>query len=312
MQLGTLVFNTFVWMQIFNQYNNRRLDNRMNIFEGITRNYFFIGIQFIIVAGQVMIVFVGGRAFAVHRLNTAQWLYSFVLGLLSIPVGSIIRLIPDKAVRKLIPKWFVRKAAPKVFVEDEERQYEWNAALEEIREELTFIKKLRGGRLSALRYKLQHPDLLLPRPLSTSSRSRSRTNSLPTTPIGEATGAEGDPKLLATPESRKSSSRHRVGRSRSNSAFSPSLAMAGVIAGSVAGWSPIGKRDEEGTANYSPPDKRSQAEELGNGTMPANNPSINAIGSSQAESSHTTYSPRSDTPSTPHPAPSLLTPPPRG
>lgn len=39
-QLQTLVFNTFVWMQIFNQYNNRRLDNKLNIFEGLHRNYF--------------------------------------------------------------------------------------------------------------------------------------------------------------------------------------------------------------------------------------------------------------------------------
>ena len=261
-QLQTLIFNTFVFMQIFNQYNNRRLDNKMNIFEGITRNYFFIGIQFIIVGGQIMIVFIGGRAFSVYRLNAAQWIYSLVLGFLSIPVAMMLRLIPDEWLVKCIPTTFVKKRAPKVFVsDDEERQIEWFPALEEIREELAFMKKLRGGRLAALRYKLQHPDLLVPRSRRNStregSRSRSRTNSLPTTPNNE--NVVGDDKVPHTPESRRS--RHRLGRSRSNSAFGPAAAMAGVIAGSVAGWSPIGKRDEEGAASFHHSDGRSQYED---------------------------------------------------
>ena len=32
-RLQSTIFNTFVWMQIFNQYNARRLDNNFNIFE---------------------------------------------------------------------------------------------------------------------------------------------------------------------------------------------------------------------------------------------------------------------------------------
>ena len=40
----TLVFNAFVFAQIFNSVNCRRLDNKLNIFEGITHNLYFIGI----------------------------------------------------------------------------------------------------------------------------------------------------------------------------------------------------------------------------------------------------------------------------
>lgn len=258
-QLQTLIFNTFVWLQIFNQYNNRRIDNKMNIFEGIQRNYFFIGIQFIIIGGQIMIVFIGGDAFSTHRLNGAQWGYSVVLGFLSIPIAVMIRMIPDDLIRKLIPSWFIRKATPKLLVSDEERQYEWNPALEEIREELTFLKKLRGGRLNVLRYKLQHPvEAFLPRPRSRSSRSRSRTNSLPQTPteeqgVGDPGSNQGPP-----PESRRLALR-RSPRSRSNSAFGPAAAMAGIVAGSVAGWSPIGRRSEDGSSmRFSQSDGRSQ------------------------------------------------------
>ncbi|KAL1961951.1 hypothetical protein VTN77DRAFT_732 [Rasamsonia byssochlamydoides] len=228
-ELKTVVFNTFVWMQVFNQYNCRRLDNRFNIFEGIHRNKWFIGIQLIIIAGQVMIIFIGGKAFAVHRLNGPQWGYSLVLGAISIPVAVIIRLIPDEFIRRLIPSfWTRKKQGPQVLVSDEDRRFEWNPALEEIRDQLTFLKTVRGGRLRHLKYKLQHPENFLPR---SRSGSRSRDNSIPATPVGE----EGSSPPPATPESR---SRIRT-RSRSNSAFGPAAAMAGVIAGSVAGWSPI-------------------------------------------------------------------------
>ena len=264
-QLQTLIFNTFVWMQIFNQYNNRRIDNKMNIFEGIQRNYFFVGIQFIIIGGQILIVFIGGDAFSTHRLNRAQWGYSVILGLLSIPVAVMIRMIPDDLIRKLIPSWwdpswFIRKATHKLPVSDEERQFEWNDALEGIRDELTFMKMLRGGRLNMLRYKLQHPvETFLPRSRSGSSRSRSRTNSLPQTPTGEqGVGDSGSIHVPPTPESRRSASR-KPPRSRSNSAFGPAAAMAGLVAGSVAGWSPIGRRSEDGNSmRFSQSDGRSQ------------------------------------------------------
>lgn len=236
-QLQTTVFNTFVWMQIFNQYNCRRIDNYMNIFEDIYRNRWFVGIQLIIVGGQVMIVFIGGKAFSVTRLDGSQWGISLVLGVLSLPVAVIIRLIPDELFARLIPTFRTRrKRGPQVVVSDEERRFEWNPALEDIREQLTFLKTIRGGRLKQLRHKLTHPETLLPR---SRSGSRSREESIPATPIsGENGGASPPP---ATPESR---SRNRT-RSRSNSAFGPAAAMAGIIAGSVAGWSPIDRNSVE-------------------------------------------------------------------
>jgi Ca2+-transporting ATPase len=43
----TAVFNTFVFAQIFNSINCRRLDNKLNILEGITKNRYFIVITLI-------------------------------------------------------------------------------------------------------------------------------------------------------------------------------------------------------------------------------------------------------------------------
>ncbi|KAJ5852308.1 ATPase P-type K/Mg/Cd/Cu/Zn/Na/Ca/Na/H-transporter [Penicillium soppii] len=230
--MQTVVFNTFVFMQIFNQYNSRRIDNKFNIMEGIWKNSWFIGIQLIIIGGQVLIIFVGGAAFSVKRLDQgSQWAVSLVLGALSLPIAVIIRLIPDELVSKLIPKFWSRNEGPELVVSDEDRNYEWNPALEEIRDQLAFIKRVRGGRLRHIRHKLQHPQELLPR---SRSGSRSRDSSSPPTPNGDNDNGSPTPQPM-TPESRS----RRNTRSRSNSTFGPAAAMAGIVAGSIAGWSPI-------------------------------------------------------------------------
>jgi Ca2+-transporting ATPase len=96
-------------MQIFNALNNRRLDNHFNVFEGVTHNWFFVAILLSMIAGQTLIIFVGGITFSVTRLNGTQWGISIVLGFLSLPVGVVVRLIPDELIRKCIPAFFTRK-----------------------------------------------------------------------------------------------------------------------------------------------------------------------------------------------------------
>lgn len=95
-ELNTIVFNTFVWMQIFNEFNNRRLDNKFNIFEGIHRNFWFIGINCIMVGGQIMIVFVGGAAFRITRIDGIQWLICILCALPCLLWAVLIRCLPDK------------------------------------------------------------------------------------------------------------------------------------------------------------------------------------------------------------------------
>jgi Ca2+-transporting ATPase len=40
----TLVFNAFVFAQIWNSFNSRGLDRKLNVFEGMTKNWYFIAI----------------------------------------------------------------------------------------------------------------------------------------------------------------------------------------------------------------------------------------------------------------------------
>ena len=95
-ELDTIVFNTFVWMQIFNEFNNRRLDNKLNIFEGVHRNAFFIVINIIMVAGQIMIIFVGGAAFQIKRIDGTQWAICILCALPCLLWAVVLRYIPDR------------------------------------------------------------------------------------------------------------------------------------------------------------------------------------------------------------------------
>lgn len=95
-QLSTVVFNTFVWMQIFNEFNNRRLDNKFNIFEGMLRNYWFLSINAVMVGGQVMIVYVGGAAFGVTRLSGILWAVCLICAVGCLPWAVLLRTLPDR------------------------------------------------------------------------------------------------------------------------------------------------------------------------------------------------------------------------
>lgn len=95
-QLDTIVFNTFVWMQIFNEFNNRRLDNKFNIFEGVHRNYFFIVINLIMFGGQILIIYFGGTAFSVKSITHTQWAICILCALPCLLWAVLLRCVPDK------------------------------------------------------------------------------------------------------------------------------------------------------------------------------------------------------------------------
>ena len=50
----TIIFNVFVFMTLFNEVNGRKIHDEYNVFEGLHRNYIFIGIWIACMGGQVM------------------------------------------------------------------------------------------------------------------------------------------------------------------------------------------------------------------------------------------------------------------
>ncbi|RKL04794.1 Calcium-transporting ATPase 2 [Fusarium oxysporum] len=104
LQLDTIIFNMFVWMQIFNELNCRRLDNKFNVFVGIHRNLFFILINAIMIGLQIGIVFIGGRVFDIDTdgLNGVQWAISILIAAFSLPWGVLVRIFPDEWFAKVV------------------------------------------------------------------------------------------------------------------------------------------------------------------------------------------------------------------
>ncbi|KAG4284413.1 calcium-translocating P-type ATPase, PMCA-type [Fusarium proliferatum] len=104
LQLDTIIFNMFVWMQIFNALNCRRLDNKFNVFVGIHRNLFFILINAIMIGLQIGIIFIGGRVFDIDTdgLNGVQWAISILIAAFSLPWGVLVRIFPDEWFAKVV------------------------------------------------------------------------------------------------------------------------------------------------------------------------------------------------------------------
>jgi Ca2+-transporting ATPase len=149
-QLNTLVFNAFVFCQIFNSINCRTITNDLNVFRGIWKNWYFITITLLEIAVQIIIVFVGGAAFQVTRINGRDWGISIALGIAALPIGALIRLIPDEPVERLLVKLRIMKD-PKAILPtqspESSEKVEWNPAIEKVVDNLTTFSNIRGGRV---------------------------------------------------------------------------------------------------------------------------------------------------------------------
>lgn len=90
----TIIFNTFVFCQVFNEINARSIDNHMNVFKGLFKNVLFIAIILFTVGAQFCIVEFGGEFVRTVSLTQDQWVKCVLLGSLSLPLGGLMRLIP--------------------------------------------------------------------------------------------------------------------------------------------------------------------------------------------------------------------------
>mmetsp|Transcript_11339 Transcript_11339/g.32663 ORF Transcript_11339/g.32663 Transcript_11339/m.32663 type:complete len:1185 (-) Transcript_11339:552-4106(-) len=90
----TLIFNAFVWMQLFNEVNCRKLKGECNVFKGILDNPIFCSILFCTSVLQVLIVQFGGNALHVADggLSGRFWILSLLVGAGSLLVQQLINV----------------------------------------------------------------------------------------------------------------------------------------------------------------------------------------------------------------------------
>jgi P-type Ca2+ transporter type 2C len=90
----TNVFNTFIWFQLFNLFNARRIHDQWDLLKNFHKSTTGILMLTIIIVLQIIIVEVGGDAFSTTPLPAQQWLINIALGTTSIPLGYLCRMIP--------------------------------------------------------------------------------------------------------------------------------------------------------------------------------------------------------------------------
>ncbi|XP_059660442.1 calcium-transporting ATPase 12, plasma membrane-type [Cornus florida] len=89
----TLIFNTFVLCQVFNEFNARKLE-KQNVFTGLHKNHLFIGIIGITIVLQVVMVEFLKKFADTVNLNWWQWGFCIAVAALSWPIGWFVKLIP--------------------------------------------------------------------------------------------------------------------------------------------------------------------------------------------------------------------------
>ncbi|GAA5899368.1 hypothetical protein JCM5296_002277 [Sporobolomyces johnsonii] len=150
-ELSTLIFNAFVFSQIFNMLNARRLDRGLNIFVGIWKNVYFLLIFLIMVGGQAIIVNFGGAAFQVTRIGGRDWGISIIIGVISLPIAVLVRLIPPGPIERamIACRLYPDPNAPLPTISAEAEEHKWSEGIQKTIDNLQTYSTIRGGRVRA-------------------------------------------------------------------------------------------------------------------------------------------------------------------
>ncbi|XP_028567285.2 plasma membrane calcium-transporting ATPase 3 isoform X5 [Podarcis muralis] len=97
----TIIFNTFVMMQLFNEINARKIHGERNVFDGIFGNPIFCSIVLGTFGIQIVIVQFGGKPFSCSPLNAQQWLWCLFVGFGELVWGQVIATIPTSHLKCL-------------------------------------------------------------------------------------------------------------------------------------------------------------------------------------------------------------------
>eukprot|EP01033_Poteriospumella_lacustris_P003606 gene3605-2599_t len=92
----TIIFNAFIFSQVFNEYTARNIFDDWNPFKGVIHNHIFIGVSIFTIGAQILLVEVGGMFLQTYPLTIGQWLVTVALGAIGLVVGILMRFIPVK------------------------------------------------------------------------------------------------------------------------------------------------------------------------------------------------------------------------
>ncbi|KAI7798117.1 putative plasma membrane calcium ATPase 3a, partial [Triplophysa rosa] len=155
----TIIFNTFVLMQLFNEINARKIHGERNVFDGIFSNPIFCSIVLGTFAIQIVIVQFGGKPFSCSPLNVEQWLWCLFVGMGELLWGQVISSVPTHQLKCLKEAGHGRapdEIMDEEFAEDEDEidyaerelrrgQILWFRGLNRIQTQIRVVKAFRSS-----------------------------------------------------------------------------------------------------------------------------------------------------------------------
>ena len=97
---SSVLFTTYIFMQVFNLFNARVIKPGVSIFEKITQSKSFIGVLLSIVIVQVLITTFGGTFFHTQALPLYMWAKIIAVGLGTLVLSAIFRMIGKAILKK--------------------------------------------------------------------------------------------------------------------------------------------------------------------------------------------------------------------
>lgn len=97
----TIIFNTFVLMQLFNEINSRKLFGEFNVFEGILDNPYFVTIMVVTFFLQVIMVQFFGSFMSCYNggLTLEHWIICLAIGAGELVWGQVINLFASVSMK---------------------------------------------------------------------------------------------------------------------------------------------------------------------------------------------------------------------
>ncbi|KAE8680663.1 Calcium-transporting ATPase 2, plasma membrane-type [Hibiscus syriacus] len=91
--LNTLIFNSFVFCQVFNEISSRNMEE-IDVFSGILNNYVFVAVLGCTAVFQVLIIEFLGAFASTTPLTCTQWCVSVLIGFLGMPIAAGLKMVP--------------------------------------------------------------------------------------------------------------------------------------------------------------------------------------------------------------------------
>ncbi|KAL2329306.1 hypothetical protein Fmac_022733 [Flemingia macrophylla] len=91
--LNTVIFNTFVFCQVFNEINSRDME-KINVFQGMFSSWVFLMVMAVTICFQAIIVEFLGTFAQTVPLSWKMWLVCVLIGAVSLVIAGVLKCIP--------------------------------------------------------------------------------------------------------------------------------------------------------------------------------------------------------------------------